>query len=71
MENQKIDQKVHQAIVQEIILQRDRAMNDAIQKGADLTLAMAQIKELQEKLEKIEKSDNFNVAEIGDTKRKK
>ena len=46
-------------------------MNDAIQKGADLTLAMAQIKELQEKLEKIEKSDNFNVAEIGDTKRKK
>ena len=71
MENQKIDQKVHQAIVQEIILQRDRAMNDAIQKGADLTLAMAQIKELQEKLEKLEKTDNFNVAEIGDTKRKK
>ena len=71
MENQKIDQKVHQAIVQEIILQRDRAMNDAIQKGADLTLANILIKELQEKVEKIEKSDNFNVAEIGDTKRKK
>ena len=71
MQNQKIDQKVHQAIVQEIILQRDRAMNDAIQKGADLTLANILIKELQEKVEKIEKSDNFNVAEIGDTKRKK
>lgn len=71
MENQKIDQKVHQAIVQEIIEQRDRAMNDGIQKGADLRLATAQIKELQEKLEKLEKSDNFNVAEIGDTKRKK
>ena len=71
MENQKIDQKVHQAIVQEIVEQRDRAMNDAIQKGADLRLAMAQLKELQEKLEKLEKSDNFNVAEIGDTKRKK
>lgn len=71
MENQKIDQKVHQAIVQEIILQRDRAMNDAIQKGADLTLANILIKELQEKVEKLEKADNFNVAEIGDTKRKK
>ena len=54
MENQKIDQKVHQAIVQEIILQRDRAMNDAIQKGADLTLAMAQIKELQERLDALQ-----------------
>lgn len=54
MENQKIDQKVHQAIVQEIILQRDRAMNDAIQKGADLTLAMAQNKELQERLDALQ-----------------
>ena len=54
MENQNIDQKVHQAIVQEIILQRDRAMNDAIQKGADLTLAMAQIKELQERLDALQ-----------------
>ena len=71
MENQKIDQKVHQAIVQEIIEQRDKAMSEAIQKGADLRLAVAQIKELQEKLEKKEKTDNFNVAEIGDTKRKK
>ena len=71
MENQKIDQKVHQAIVQEIIEQRDKAMSEAIQKGADLRLAVAQIKELQEKVEKLEKTDNFNVAEIGDTKRKK
>lgn len=71
MENQKIDQKVHQAIVQEIIEQRDRFLNEALQKGADLRLATAQIKELQEKLEKKEKADNFNVAEIGDTKRKK
>lgn len=71
MENQKIDQKVHQAIVQEIIEQRDRFLNEALQKGADLRLATAQIKELKEKLEKSEKADNFNVAEIGDTKRKK
>ena len=71
MENQKIDQKVHQAIVQEIIEQRDRFLNEALQKGADLRLATAQIKELKEKLEKLEKADNFNVAEIGDTKRKK
>ena len=71
MENQKIDPQIHQAIVQEIIEQRDRAMHDGIQKGADLRLASAKIKELQEKLEKLEKSDNFNVAEIGDTKRKK
>ncbi len=71
MENQKIDQKVHQAIVQEIIEQRDRFLNEALQKGADLRLATTQIKELKEKLEKSEKTDNFNVAEIGDTKRKK
>ena len=71
MESQKIDQKVHQAIVQEIVEQRDRAMNDAIQKGADLRLANILIKDLQEKVEKLEKADNFNVAEIGDTKRKK
>ena len=54
MENQKIDQKVHQAIVQEIVEQRDRAMNDAIQKGADLRLAMAQNKELQERLDALQ-----------------
>ena len=71
MENQKIDQKVHQAIVQEIVEQRDRFLNEALQKGADLRLANNLIKELQEKVEKLEKADNFNVAEIGDTKRKK
>ena len=71
MENQKIDQKVHQAIVQEIVEQRDRFLNEALQKGADLRLAKEQIKELQEKVEKLEKADNFNVAEISDTKRKK
>ncbi len=54
MENQKIDQKVHQAIVQEIVEQRDRAMNDAIQKGADLRLAIAQNKELQERLDALQ-----------------
>ena len=54
MENQKIDQKVHQAIVQEIVEQRDRAMNDAIQKGADYRLAMAQNKELQERLDALQ-----------------
>ena len=54
MENQKIDQKVHQAIVQEIILQRDKAMSDAIQKGADYTLAMIQNKELQTRLDALQ-----------------
>jgi|TARA_Y100000401_G_scaffold101203_1_gene90605 hypothetical protein len=54
MENQKIDQKVHQAIVQEIVEQRDRAMNDAIQKGADLRLAMAKNKELEERLDALQ-----------------
>ena len=54
MENQKIDQKVHQASVQEIIEQRDRAMNDAIQKGADYRLAMAKNKELEERLDALQ-----------------
>ena len=54
MENQKLDQKVHQAIVQEIIEQRDKAMSDAIQKGADLRLAVAKNKELQERLDALQ-----------------
>ena len=53
-QEQKIDQKVHQAIVQEIVEQRDRAMNDAIQKGADLRLAMAKNKELEERLDALQ-----------------
>ena len=54
MENQKIDQKVHQAIVQEIIEQRDRFLNEALQKGADLRLAMAKNKELEERLDALQ-----------------
>ena len=54
MENQKIDQKVHQAIVQEIVEQRDRFLNEALQKGADLRLAMAKNKELEERLDALQ-----------------
>ena len=50
----EIDQKVHQAIVQEIIEQRDKAMSEAIQKGADLRLAIAKNKELQERLDALQ-----------------
>ena len=64
MENQKIDQKVHQAIVQEIIEQRDKAMSEAIQKGADLRLAVAQIKELQEKLEKKDQEIENYISDV-------
>ena len=50
----EIEKNIHQAIVQEIVEQRDRFLNEALQKGADLRLAIAKNKELQERLDALQ-----------------